>query len=396
MISKKGLRERPTYEKLMQTLRNDFPLQLPNRDAYFLRNSLQMTQFDGIGMLDNLEEQSNRIAENQLRQAALQQAASSSGVDVKLIQTDPAITADKYTGMKQPKSKESQTGQPRTSDGESSTDPRPPDEPKSNKSDAGTQFSPTFFDIAGEPAPMAEDEQQIDKQIEDRQSAGRRKWAKAKDLVKQHLEKTKSTTAKIVDKAEADKEKRQRKMDTDPANQDMTKPDPGASSSSRGVSPPKKAETRKEQTPQPSPIKKKVKTEDVKVEVKDEPETKVEPKGKPGRPRSVKGEVKKEEETKGKPTRAKSLPPPESAAPKPRGRPRKDAAQSSGSASADVSLDTSNLSSSLDRGWWEHNTSAKEIRNQLALRGVNRDLWLFKTKNENLTLLLKTIRAQNP
>jgi len=96
-------------------------------------------------------------------------------------------------------------------------------------------------------------------------------------------------------------------MEADPANEAMIKPDPGASSSSRGVSPPKKAETRKEQTPQPSPIKKKSKTET--FEVKNEPESRHEPKGKPGRPQSV-------------PKRTAEAPP-ESAAPRPRGRPRK-------------------------------------------------------------------------
>jgi len=123
MLAKRGLRERPTYESLMQTLRNDFPLQLPNRDAYFLRNSIQMMQFDGIGMLDNLEEQSNKIAENQLRAAVLKDVASGKGVDAKLIQTDTGETADKYTGMKQPKDKSSGTNSAKTSEQETSTDP---------------------------------------------------------------------------------------------------------------------------------------------------------------------------------------------------------------------------------------------------------------------------------
>jgi hypothetical protein len=394
MLAKRGLRERPTYESLMQTLRNDFPLQLPNRDAYFLRNSIQMMQFDGIGMLDNLEEQSNKIAESQLRAAVLKDVASGKGVDAKLIQTDPGEMADKYTGMKQPKDKSSGTNSAKTSEQETSTDPMTGtrssgsstdkrstvdsgNDPMFGTADSSSQVAPILYDIADDPIQTDSHETQVDTQIEDRQSSGRRKWEKAKDLVKQHLDKTKSTTAKIVEKAEADKEKRQSKMEADPANEAMIKPDPGASSSSRGVSPPKKAETRKDQTPLPSPIKKKVKTEDVKVEVKNEPESKHEPKGKPGRPQSV-------------PKRTAEAPP-ESAAPRPRGRPRKDAQRSE---SADLSVKTSKLSNNLDRGWWDHNTSAKEIRNQLSLRGINKDLWIFKNKEENLTLLLKTIKAQ--
>ena len=56
MLAKRGLRQKTTYESLMQTLRTDYPLELPNRDAYFLRNSIQMTEFDGIGLLDNLDQ----------------------------------------------------------------------------------------------------------------------------------------------------------------------------------------------------------------------------------------------------------------------------------------------------------------------------------------------------
>ena len=33
MLAKQGLRERPSYESLMATLRADYPLKLPNRDA---------------------------------------------------------------------------------------------------------------------------------------------------------------------------------------------------------------------------------------------------------------------------------------------------------------------------------------------------------------------------
>ena len=151
MLAKRGLRERPTYESLMQTLREDYPLQLPNRDAYFLRNSIQMMQFDGIGMLDNLEEQSNKIDENRLRAAVLKYVASGKGVDAKLIQTDSVDTTSRYSGMKQPKDKGTGTSTTRTSEQETSTDAAPV------KEENGTQFVPTCFDIAGDPADIAED-----------------------------------------------------------------------------------------------------------------------------------------------------------------------------------------------------------------------------------------------
>ena len=69
MLSKKGLRERPTYLSLMHELRTDYPLNLPNRDAKFIRNSIQMTQFDGIGLLENLEEEQDQLAQQKIRDA---------------------------------------------------------------------------------------------------------------------------------------------------------------------------------------------------------------------------------------------------------------------------------------------------------------------------------------
>jgi len=71
MLAKRGLRQKPTYESLMQTLRTDYPLELPNRDAYFLRNSIQMTQFDGIGLLENLDQQEEKLQEAKLRESVL-------------------------------------------------------------------------------------------------------------------------------------------------------------------------------------------------------------------------------------------------------------------------------------------------------------------------------------
>ena len=87
MLAKRGLRQKPTYESLMQTLRTDYPLELPSRDAFsFWRNSIQMTQFDGIGLLDNLDQQEARLQEATSRGSVLNDMASGRGIDYKLIQ----------------------------------------------------------------------------------------------------------------------------------------------------------------------------------------------------------------------------------------------------------------------------------------------------------------------
>ncbi len=57
-------------------------------------------------------------------------------------------------------------------------------------------------------------------------------------------------------------------------------------------------------------------------------------------------------------------------------------------------MSTVGLNNNTDPAWWRHNASAKEIRNQLALRGVDKDLWVWKDREHNLALLIKTIKQQ--
>ena len=208
MLAKRGLRERPTYESLMQTLREDYPLQLPNRDAYFLRNSIQMMQFDGLGMLDNLEEQSNKIDENILRAAVLKDVASGRGTDAKLIQTDPTATAmaDKFTqaiinklsGGSQTDTIETRTSgssMDKKATANSSTDPiagtrssgsstdkrttaNSGNNPMFNTAESSSQIVPSEFDIAGVPLPMESHETQTEQIIEEPKSLSRRKQGK--------------------------------------------------------------------------------------------------------------------------------------------------------------------------------------------------------------------------
>ena len=50
-----------------------------------MRNSLALTQFDGVGMLDNLDEQEEKIAEQQVREAVIrQQTNHTQGFDAKM------------------------------------------------------------------------------------------------------------------------------------------------------------------------------------------------------------------------------------------------------------------------------------------------------------------------
>ena len=44
-------------------------------------------------------------------------------------------------------------------------------------------------------------------------------------------------------------------------------------------------------------------------------------------------------------------------------------------------------------GWWRLHATAKEVRDQLIIRKVPEVLWKGKTKNENIELLVKTIKA---
>ena len=54
---KKGLRERPTYNELIEDIQFDEKIKLPNRQAKFIRESPYLSFLDGEGYTDLLEQE---------------------------------------------------------------------------------------------------------------------------------------------------------------------------------------------------------------------------------------------------------------------------------------------------------------------------------------------------
>ena len=290
MLSKRGLRERPSYDSLMQNIRTDFPLHLPNRDASFLRNSIQMTQFDGIGLLDNLDQQEERLVESKLRESVLKDVASGTGRDYKVMQTDPYTNTmvDKFTqaitnkseggsqtnrtfgndaGTSTDKIKQSTAGSStdRKATADSSTDPMV------ETTSSSSQVVPLHFDISGDPVPMQTHEVQVAEAIEEHRSKFKKKMEGTTKKVQSDLEKAHSTTDKVLKRVEKAKEKKEeRKMEAE-APHHNTNASPHAKRSSSPSNPTQNKRKGKPEIPE---------------SIIDNPESTHEAKGKPGRPKA--------------------------------------------------------------------------------------------------------------
>ena len=70
-----GLRKRPTYDKVVDTIIKDVPVKLPNRDAKFLRDSMAYPQLDNITAFEAMQEQEKNTLRQQQKEVIMQQSA---------------------------------------------------------------------------------------------------------------------------------------------------------------------------------------------------------------------------------------------------------------------------------------------------------------------------------
>ena len=432
MLSKKGLRERPSYDSLMQNIRTDFPLHLPNRDASFLRNSIQMTQFDGIGLLDNLDQQEERLVESKLRESVLKDVASGTGKDYKVMQTDPYTNTmvDKFTQAITNKSEGgSQTNRTFSYDSGTSTDKKPPGndagtstdrKPPGNdagtnprfgrgtvstatdnipKSDSGSGPGPgapgtggsgtQHFNISDNPVPMEANEDKVKTEIKKQEDMKEEKKEQIKKEVKRFFEKRTTTTAEVIKKNEEKLMKKEDKMDV--------KPIPIEDSEMRtSVKRPKPEETKEETKVKKEELKEeKVKKEELKEEKKVKKEELKEEKKVKKEELKEEKKVKQEEKKEEKKEAKKKEDDPESnhESKGPRGRPRsvqpatgsKDRSKSQPRSKSDkdsAELTGDKINTQTGMLFWRRQ-SANDIRNQLALRKIPREM-MGKTKPELL------------
>ena len=73
---KAGLRQRPTYNELIEEIQVDEKIKLPNRQAKFLRESPYLSFLDGETLVEMNAQQENVDKQTQVEQAIRSQAAA--------------------------------------------------------------------------------------------------------------------------------------------------------------------------------------------------------------------------------------------------------------------------------------------------------------------------------
>ena len=86
-----GLRRRPKYEEISYKINPDkTKIIYPDRDAKFLREDPRMTQLDGLGFFESMQEQQESINKEQRKETIIQEIARDSGTGVKEVKAkDP-------------------------------------------------------------------------------------------------------------------------------------------------------------------------------------------------------------------------------------------------------------------------------------------------------------------
>ena len=75
-----GLRRRPTYEEISQEINPDkTQIIYPNRDAKFLREDPRMTQLDGVGFFESMQDQEEATIKETRKETILREIAINTG-----------------------------------------------------------------------------------------------------------------------------------------------------------------------------------------------------------------------------------------------------------------------------------------------------------------------------
>ena len=79
-----GLRKRPKYEEISNEINPDQTKVIyPDRSAKFLRKDPRMTQLDGLGFFESMQEQQEAINKEQRKETIIQEVVRDSGVGVQ-------------------------------------------------------------------------------------------------------------------------------------------------------------------------------------------------------------------------------------------------------------------------------------------------------------------------
>ena len=86
MINKDGLRQKPSYNELVDEIATDQKIKLPDRRAKFMRDSPYLSFLDNETYLE-MEDQQNKLNAQQQAQQTIQQVASSSGQTASVLRS---------------------------------------------------------------------------------------------------------------------------------------------------------------------------------------------------------------------------------------------------------------------------------------------------------------------
>ena len=86
MINKEGLRQKPSYNELIDEIATDQKIKLPDRRAKFMRDSPYLSFLDNETYLE-MEDQQNKLNAQQQAQQTIQQVASSSGQTASVLRS---------------------------------------------------------------------------------------------------------------------------------------------------------------------------------------------------------------------------------------------------------------------------------------------------------------------
>ena len=462
--AKAGLRQRPTYAQIVGVIEKDEKVELPDRRYKFLMDDPQYNALTNVPTMDALEDQQMKVIYEQQKDALMVEKAIKS----------------KDMGVKELKSQDAQT----------------------------STATPKYFDMAvGDEAPMEEDEQDVQEEVQGRKEQKQNKINIVKDIVKTRVRNIRTTVDRLITPTPPQKADADTQTTAQTTTGVDTQTDPVQASEPHPVSINKKVQSKIQEEKVKKVRKKKVMKEEVKDELKAEvmnvepQEPKPVPEEARGRSRSrkprgpkkakeevkdeVKEEVKEEKKAKSKPRgrsrsrskkkddfdgdfkeevkdeeikdyndrvkkraasepkagksdkknrtepkdkkRPSSLPkggpskiramnptdtplqprvlktvtttqPTPKAAPKaaakaaPKAQPKAAPKAKARARSDSVEMGSAKLNDSTDKHYWEQQ-SGKEIRNNLALRGVNKNLYVYKFKAENIDTLINAIKA---
>jgi hypothetical protein len=152
--AKAGLRQRPSFTKIMGIIEEDYKVKLPDRRYKTLMESPEYNALASEPAMDEIENQQLKVIHEQQKEALLTQKAIKSN----------------DTGVKELKAAESQTSS-----------------------------NTHYFDMAtGDDAPMAEDEGDVAEEIEGRKEQKRNKLGVIKDIVRTRFRHTRTTVDRFI------------------------------------------------------------------------------------------------------------------------------------------------------------------------------------------------------